>query len=702
MSLPTRRLPRTPQPHRLVCPLLAGFALLAIAERRAMSQITLDTSVPTSGEVRFETETLGTPLSGASTFSGGAPGGDPTRLLDELTGVGLNYPKLAGGAPTLVPGSDVAGVLPAPTTPVNFLRSVAAPSGAFGGGNLGVGILYPAPMAGGIQTGGLLFSGPVPAAVTDAGVPGISSVGVATGKVNFFSFGSQPLNFALAFTYLVTTPPGGTAQLSLVSNVFHPEPDNGSSSLRMGYIDAAVSPALGPAVRLFQGDYDSTNPRSAVALGPGVTMITGFLPLLPVTPPSGNWEITVNGTLTVGLDPGAQARPGPLSVDLAQRSLSSSGYVIGAMDPTHVSHWTDAGPGHNDWANPNNWYAGKVPGPHDDAVFDDAGIENDNGIVGISGTAMAHSLLFMTSMNSKALNPGPDSYQLSSEMAALVLGDGTGPTSIESWTGKPVQINAPIQVNSDTLVLRTADHTATMTIDGKITSMGGGAVTLETDGLGRTILNNPTSQIATLRVHHGTTEVPNGTLPGMTDIMGGALEINYGTGASPEQAIRFLLNAAYANGKWNAGPITSSTAGADPAHLTLGYADGADGVASKLPAGYERIMFTHPGDVNLDGKVDFTDLLILARHYGMQNAKWDQGDFDYDGMVDFNDLKALARNYNASFDPAALAQFSPAFRADVMAAFAAVPEPNTSATLIAVCPWLLSRRCRLSKSSAGK
>lgn len=54
------------------------------------------------------------------------------------------------------------------------------------------------------------------------------------------------------------------------------------------------------------------------------------------------------------------------------------------------------------------------------------------------------------------------------------------------------------------------------------------------------------------------------------------------------------------------------------------------------------------GDANLDGKVDFSDLLILAQNYGRTNADWTQGDFDADSTVDFNDLLVLAQNYGTS------------------------------------------------------
>ena len=53
-----------------------------------------------------------------------------------------------------------------------------------------------------------------------------------------------------------------------------------------------------------------------------------------------------------------------------------------------------------------------------------------------------------------------------------------------------------------------------------------------------------------------------------------------------------------------------------------------------------------PGDADADGKVDFADLVILARNYGKTNATWADGDFDSDGKVDFNDFLILARNYS--------------------------------------------------------
>ena len=53
------------------------------------------------------------------------------------------------------------------------------------------------------------------------------------------------------------------------------------------------------------------------------------------------------------------------------------------------------------------------------------------------------------------------------------------------------------------------------------------------------------------------------------------------------------------------------------------------------------------GDANLDGTVNFSDLLLLAQNYG-QPGGWAQGDFNHDGVVNFADLLLLAQHYGRS------------------------------------------------------
>jgi hypothetical protein len=93
---------------------------------------------------------------------------------------------------------------------------------------------------------------------------------------------------------------------------------------------------------------------------------------------------------------------------------------------------------------------------------------------------------------------------------------------------------------------------------------------------------------------------------------------------------------------------------ADTRH-NLGYTDQSGGI-DFAPFGKVVVQYTLYGDANLDGRVNFADLVVLARHYGDNsgNANWDQGDFTYDGKVGFEDLTLLAQNYNQTMQAAAV------------------------------------------------
>ena len=90
-----------------------------------------------------------------------------------------------------------------------------------------------------------------------------------------------------------------------------------------------------------------------------------------------------------------------------------------------------------------------------------------------------------------------------------------------------------------------------------------------------------------------------------------------------------------------------------------------------------------PGDANLDGTVNFTDLLVLAQNYGVQNGNWQHGDFNGDGRVNFADLLLLAQNYGRVLD-------NPAPPMAV-----AVPDPGLSGGLPALL--LITRRRRKTR-----
>ena len=57
--------------------------------------------------------------------------------------------------------------------------------------------------------------------------------------------------------------------------------------------------------------------------------------------------------------------------------------------------------------------------------------------------------------------------------------------------------------------------------------------------------------------------------------------------------------------------------------------------------------------------MSFSDLLLLAQHYGTAQPLYEGGDLTGDGTVDFSDLLLLAQNYGQSSMPAAAVSSTP-------------------------------------------
>lgn len=86
-----------------------------------------------------------------------------------------------------------------------------------------------------------------------------------------------------------------------------------------------------------------------------------------------------------------------------------------------------------------------------------------------------------------------------------------------------------------------------------------------------------------------------------------------------------------------------------------------------------------PGDADLNGIVNFDDLLILAQEYGGSSQTWVTGDFDGTGSTDFEDLLVLAQHYSGAteLEPGL---FGSTFHADWTLARSLVPEPSLAIT----------------------
>ena len=282
------------------------------------------------------------------------------------------------------------------------------------------------------------------------------------------------------------------------------------------------------------------------------------------------------------------------------------------------------------------------------------------------------------------------------------LGAATGPLNINAsgtvLLTAPLSSSRPIVVGSAGATIDVTPAAGALILTGSINGAGTLNLTeagnLSVPASGRLTVGGTTELNAT-----GTISIANGATVvlqrGATPLTGRANNLTLaGDGtldlgnhelllsAPTPAAIRADLVSGYNGGAWNGAGIVTSLA--DSTH-GLGYADSGSGDL--------LVKCTVYGDANLDGKVDFSDLVNLARNYGQKNAAWNQGDFNYDGAVGFDDLVLLARDYGQSLTASQLATLDPAFRADVEQAFWHVPEPSSLA-LFAIAGALLRRRRR--------
>jgi hypothetical protein len=182
------------------------------------------------------------------------------------------------------------------------------------------------------------------------------------------------------------------------------------------------------------------------------------------------------------------------------------------------------------------------------------------------------------------------------------------------------------------------------------------------------------------------------------DLTNNAMAIAYADSpaVSPLAATTALLNSGYNSGAQTGAGIVSSTAAADPTHA-IGIAEASDLAA--IPAIFGTVdsttvllRYTYKGDANIDGAVNFADLVLLAQNYNLA-SRWFKGDFNYSGVTDFADLVSLAQNYNQGTAGVVgdLSTFGDSFAADWALAQTLVPEP-TSLAAVGLLGVMLRRR----------
>ena len=100
------------------------------------------------------------------------------------------------------------------------------------------------------------------------------------------------------------------------------------------------------------------------------------------------------------------------------------------------------------------------------------------------------------------------------------------------------------------------------------------------------------------------------------------------------------------NTNWEWKDIATATEGKD---YTLTYFTTGDFAGYTLLDVTAGLRYPIPGDANLDGRVDGSDVTILADNWqygvGSPPKDWSDGDFNGDGKVDGSDVTILAMNW---------------------------------------------------------
>jgi hypothetical protein len=150
----------------------------------------------------------------------------------------------------------------------------------------------------------------------------------------------------------------------------------------------------------------------------------------------------------------------------------------------------------------------------------------------------------------------------------------------------------------------------------------------------------------------------NGAPTGKIDIANNHLVVDWSAAGrtNPVEDVNSMLRAGYKTGNWDGNGLTSSRLSGQWSSKSIGIFDNS--VAStpyttfggeSVPTSATLVRYTLAADTNLDGNVDFTDLVKVNQNYNQSGTyHWWEGDFTYDGLVDFNDMTKLYQNYNTT------------------------------------------------------
>jgi hypothetical protein len=178
---------------------------------------------------------------------------------------------------------------------------------------------------------------------------------------------------------------------------------------------------------------------------------------------------------------------------------------------------------------------------------------------------------------------------------------------------------------------------------------GGGLLTIGATSASTSLTLTPNSGTST----QGALVLNSGST---LDITNNTLKIIFGAPAiDPVATITGYLKSGFNTGAWTGTGLTSSTAAAGSPGRTLavGIADGNTDAGLTIAAPNQIVVkYTLQGDTNLDGLVNFNDLVTVVQNFNKANTDWAHGNFLFSASTNFNDLVAVVQNFNKILTPA--------------------------------------------------
>jgi hypothetical protein len=333
--------------------------------------------------------------------------------------------------------------------------------------------------------------------------------------------------------------------------------------------------------------------------------------------------------------------------------------------------WVATGSG--TWNTAANWSNGTIPQQAQLPIYFPNSITSPTTVT--LNAAWTVGAINFTSSNSYTLAAGTG--------GRITLDNGTNAATITN-TGGSHTISAPLTLNSPIRVSDTFSGD-TIILSGQISSPH--AISVAGNGTLRLGSGIGTPTFTAVIVNAGS----------KLDLGTNGLAINFASpAADPVATIAGYLQTGYNAGLWTGAGINSSTAASNASALAVGYADGNTDAGSAAAPNQILVKYTLAGDTNLDGLINFNDLVAVVQNFNKAGTDWAHGNFNYGTSTNFNDLVTVVQNFNAVLTPGAGTSEQLGGTAFPLASLAAVqlPEPAALGVGLFASLSLLKRRRR--------